>query len=229
MTSDHDNTPPTGVDLEILARDIQAINSSDAVVAFFARLGFNTSARPKTSPASLGIAAEGTIRPIKRVELLAATMAYCVYLFELTSVTVTHPRALARSFKNRAGDQLLVLTSDYDTLDFVLLERYLPADEASPTPMTQKQASRRLRVLTVNRRNPTTVQIRVLRRFTWTGLWLLLKVLARARMVDTCPRSAGSSVSSCRCIIRNTNRRTCPAVFRAEGAHRDSNAERAER
>ena len=77
MTSDHDNTPPTGVDLEILARDIQAINSSDAVVAFFARLGFNTSARPKTSPASLGIAAEGTIRPIKRVELLATTKAYC--------------------------------------------------------------------------------------------------------------------------------------------------------
>src|SRR5206468_2518669 len=42
------------------------------------------------------------------------------------------------------------------------------ADEAGATPMTQKQVSRRPRVLTVNRRNATPVQLRVLRRFTWT-------------------------------------------------------------
>ena len=66
------------------------------------------------------------------------------------------------------GDQLLVLTSDYETIDFVLLEKYLPADEGVATPMTQKQASRRPRVLTVNRRNATAIQLRVLRRFTWT-------------------------------------------------------------
>lgn len=171
MPSHDDDILTTGLDLEILARDIQAINSADAVAAFFARLGYNTNARLKTSPATLGITAEGTTRPIRNVELLADHEGLLqIYLFELTSVTVTHTRHLARAFRNRVGEQLIVLTSDYETLDFVLLERYLPTDEASATPMTQKQVSRRPRVLTVNRRNPTPVQIRVLRRFTWTEL-----------------------------------------------------------
>ncbi len=41
----------------------------------------------------------------------------------LKSVTVAHTRALARAFRHRAGNFLLVLTSDYETIDFVLLER----------------------------------------------------------------------------------------------------------
>src|ERR1035438_3623769 len=164
-----DDILPSGLDLEILSRDIQAISSADAVAAFFARLGYNTNARLKQTPANLGMAAEGTSRPIRNVELIADHEGFLqVYLFELTSVTVTHTRALARAFKNRVGDQLLVLTSDYETLDFVLLEKYLPADESGATPMTQKQVSRRPRVLTVNRRNASPVQLRVLRRFTWT-------------------------------------------------------------
>jgi len=39
MTGHDDSVPPTGLDLEILARDIQAINGADAVTAFGARLG----------------------------------------------------------------------------------------------------------------------------------------------------------------------------------------------
>lgn len=165
----HDDILPASLDLEILSRDIQAISSADAVAAFFARLGYNTNARLKQTPANLGMAAEGTSRPIRNVELIADHEGFLqVYLFELSSVTVTHTRALARAFKNRVGDQLLVLTSDYESLDFVLLEKYLPADESGATPMTQKQVSRRPRVLTVNRRNASPVQLRVLRRFTWT-------------------------------------------------------------
>ena len=33
----------------------------------------------------------------------------------------------ARAFRNRTGNYLLVLTSDYEDVDFVLLERVLPA------------------------------------------------------------------------------------------------------
>ena len=35
----HDDILPTGLDLEIRSRDIQAISSANAVAAFFARLG----------------------------------------------------------------------------------------------------------------------------------------------------------------------------------------------
>ena len=164
-----DETLPARLDAEIQSRDVQAISSADAIAAFFARLGYNTNARLKQTPANLGMAAEGTIRPIRNVELIADHEGFLqVYLLELSSVTVTHTRALARAFRNSVGDQLLVLTNDYETLDFVLLEKYLPADEGVATPMTQKQASRRPRVLTVSRRNATAIQLRVLRRFTWT-------------------------------------------------------------
>jgi len=50
MTSDQDNTPPTGVDLEILARDIQSINSADAVVGFFRAPGLQYERSPENEP-----------------------------------------------------------------------------------------------------------------------------------------------------------------------------------
>jgi hypothetical protein len=57
----HDDIRPTGLDLEILSRDIQTISSANAVAAFFARLGYNTNVRLKQTPANLGMVAEGTI------------------------------------------------------------------------------------------------------------------------------------------------------------------------
>jgi len=78
---------------------------------------------------------------------------------------MTATQGLARSLRNRIGNYLLVLTDDYERIDFVLLERSLPV---SSIPMATKQVSVRPRILTVNRRNPTQVQLRVLRRFTFT-------------------------------------------------------------
>lgn len=91
-----------------------------------------------------------------------------VYLVELTSVTVAATQGLARVLRNRAGNYLLVLTDDYDRLDFVLLERTLPAPPT--TAMATRQVSVRPRILTINRRTITqnSVQLRVLRRFTYT-------------------------------------------------------------
>src|SRR5262249_8250527 len=98
-------------DIEVGRDDIQVISSADAVAAFFARLGYGTDIRIPQTPANLGITAEGTARPIKKIELIADQEGFFqVYLFELTSVTVAHTRALARAFRNRAGHYLLVLT-----------------------------------------------------------------------------------------------------------------------
>jgi len=59
------------IDIELDPHDIQALNSADAVAAFFARLGYNTDVRTLQTANNLGITAEGTTRPIKKIELIA--------------------------------------------------------------------------------------------------------------------------------------------------------------
>jgi hypothetical protein len=155
-------------DADLSDRDIQALSSADAVTAFFARLGYDTSARTVQTPGNLGIATEGTLAPIRRIELIADREAlFQVYLFELKSVTVSHTRALARAFRNRAGNFLLVLTSDYERLDFVVLERFLPP-AAPGSSIGERQVGIRPRALTVERRHAGRRALRVLKRLTWT-------------------------------------------------------------
>ncbi|MFH1742804.1 MAG: Eco57I restriction-modification methylase domain-containing protein, partial [bacterium] len=69
---------------------------------------------------------------------------------------------------NRAGNYLLVLTNDYERIDFVLLEKYLPTSSRNGMTIGTQQVGVRARSLTVNRRDPNRVQLRVLRRFTYT-------------------------------------------------------------
>ncbi len=115
------------LDIDLTHQDILGLSRPDAIAAFFARLGYNTNARTPQTPGNLGITAEGTVRPIKKIELIADQESlFQVYLFDLQNVTVAHTRALARAFRNRAGNYLLILTNDYERLDFVFLERELP-------------------------------------------------------------------------------------------------------
>lgn len=155
-------------DLDLTGRDIQSLSSADALTAFFARLGYDTNARTVQTPGNLGIGTEGILRPIKRTELISDREGlFQVYLFELANVTVAHTRALARAFRNRAGNFLLVLTSDYERLDFVLLERFLPPAAPGGT-ISERQVGIRPRTLTVERRNADRRTLRVLKRLTWT-------------------------------------------------------------
>ena len=155
-------------DVDLTGRDVQELAGADALAALFAKLGYRTNSRTVQTPGNLGITAEGTLKPIKRIELLADQEGlFQVYLFELSSVTVAHTRLLARAFRNRAGNFLLVLTSDYERLDFVLLERFLPPAPESGT-IGEKQVGIRPRTLTVERRKPIRRELRVLRRLTWT-------------------------------------------------------------
>ena len=153
-------------DIELGYADIQALSDADAVAAFFERLGYNTSVRRVQTPANLGITADSTLRPIKKIELLADQEGLLqVYLFELRSVTVAHTRAIANAFRLLAGNYLLVLTSDYERLDFVLLERE-PTGPGSGIGAPQVKV--RPRTLTVERLKPERPHLRVLRRFTFT-------------------------------------------------------------
>ena len=157
-------------DKDISKAELQTLATRDGVAAFFAALSYRTDSRQTQTVSAMGIAAGALSRQIRHIERIAVhddgAEPLDLYLIELTSVTVAATQALARSLRNRAGNYLLVLTDDYERLDFVLLERSLPSSTTST--MTTRQVAVRPRILTVDRRNPSQVQIRVLRRFTYT-------------------------------------------------------------
>jgi hypothetical protein len=154
-------------DLALTREQIQGLSSAEALAAFFARLGYPAEARLPMTTEALGLSSD-LARAVRNIERLTSVEegALEIYLFELKSVTVGHTRALARAFRDRAGNYLLVLTDDYQRLDFVLLERVLP--EGNGRGIGRKGITLRPRVLTVDRRNPDKVSLRVLRRFTFT-------------------------------------------------------------
>ncbi len=152
-------------DRPLTPADVQSLSSADGLARFFAQMGYPDEARLPMTPQALGLA-QGLVNAIRRVERITTIDDVLqIYLFELTSVTVAHTRALARAFRDRSGDFLLILTTTYETLDFVLLERRIPglSDGAASLRVTVRP-----RVLSVNRRDPGRVALRVLRRFTFT-------------------------------------------------------------
>jgi Eco57I restriction-modification methylase len=155
-------------DRDLKPSDILSLSDRDGVVGFFASLGYQVDRPVVQTPQAIGITAETLQRQIRHIERVAdhehGTLQ--VYLVELRSVTQASLQGLARAFRNRAGQYLLVITSDYEELDFVLLERVLP--EARDHGLGTRQVGVRPRTLTVNRRNPGPVELRVLRRFTFT-------------------------------------------------------------
>src|SRR6266567_5396520 len=162
-------------DYELSREDIQLLSSRDALAAFFAKLGYDTNDRLVQNVAAMGFTSDNLKSAITHIERLASQDArmFEVYLFELKSVTVTTTQKIVRDLRNRPGDYLLVLTDDYQRLDFVLVERYStefskPQETFGLSPASNKQVGVRPRILTVNRRKPDDVALRVLRRFSYT-------------------------------------------------------------
>jgi hypothetical protein len=163
-------------DYELSREDIQDLSNRDAIAAFFAKLGYNTNERLLQNAAAMGFGSELLKSAITSIERLASEDGGLleVYLVELKSVTVAVTRALAQAFRNLSVlHPLLVLTDDYQHLDFVLVERYTASSlqestiPGLPTPLT-RQVGVRPRVLTINRLKPSDVELRVLRRFSYT-------------------------------------------------------------
>ncbi len=166
-------------DYDLTREDIQLLSNRDALTAFFAKLGYDTNARLVQNAAAMGFSSDNLRPAITHIERLASQDArmFEVYLFDLKAVTVTITQAIVRGFRNRPGDYLLVLTDNYERLDFVLVERY-SAGSARTQALSNstglltsapKQVGVRPRVLTVNRRKPDEIDLRVLRRFSYTG------------------------------------------------------------
>src|SRR5579859_3488424 len=146
-------------DYELSREDIQLLSSRDALAAFFAKLGYDTNDRLVQNITAMGFTSDNLKSAITHIERLASQDArmFEVYLFELKSVTVANTQGIVRAFRNRPGDYMLLLTDDFQRLDFVLVERYTseftktqsPAS-FSLAPPVSKQVGIRPRVLTVN-------------------------------------------------------------------------------
>lgn len=155
--------------IEVTKSHIVELASADDIVGFFAKLRYNTNARVKQTPSYLlNTSSEDVFRQINKVELIANQDDLLqVYLFELKTVTVAITQAIAKALRNVPSNILMVLTSsDYERVDFVLLEKLLPK-EAKRGP-GGKQIGVMPRVLSVKRRNPQEKELKILRRLAYT-------------------------------------------------------------
>jgi len=119
-------------DKEVTRQQIQSLNDLEAITAFFACLGYDTNSRIQQGPANLEITSETIQRQIKRIERIADQQGLLsVYLVEMTSVTVAGIQGIIRPLRNRAGQYLFVLTSDYEQIDFVLMQSITPGGEGT--------------------------------------------------------------------------------------------------
>lgn len=146
--------------------DVQTASSPGGLQQFLARLGYNVSDPVDQTAASLGIA-ERVQHQILRARRVAAQReapgvppALEVYAFEVIALTADLRKAVVSSFRDKPANVLLILTTrDYDPLDFVLAQKSL---RQSRGPGGQVAVSHQL--LSVDRRNPSRVHLRVLER-----------------------------------------------------------------
>lgn len=115
---------PHTTDLDVTTREVVELASADAITAFLARLGYDTGDRALLSPEAVGLAGESA-SAIKRIELLSKDPE------DFLRVVFAQPRSLTAKVRNdlvrvlgRSNlDHLLVLASDFDTLEFVFLDK----------------------------------------------------------------------------------------------------------
>ena len=117
-------------DVQLTAGDIDVLENAEQVVHFFAHLGYDVDQNIALDHTSLGMDSEDLRQQIRSIHLIGKDPEdeeIVIYLFEVRSVTVALTQTLARRFRERPESALLVLTKDYETLDFVLVERELAA------------------------------------------------------------------------------------------------------
>jgi hypothetical protein len=158
-------------DVPLNASNIRQLENADEIAHFFAKLRYDVDQRTNIPDyAVLGMGNEDMRQHIHKIELIGKDPIdgdISIYLFEMRSVTAKLRNDIARRFRERPENAILVLTKDYEELEFVLLERVVSRSQSRRT--TLKQAIRPI-PLTVNRLNPQSnpVALRVLKRFTFT-------------------------------------------------------------
>ncbi|MCB9451455.1 MAG: Eco57I restriction-modification methylase domain-containing protein [Anaerolineaceae bacterium] len=148
---------------------IRQLENADRVAGLFHNLRYDITERTNIPDYTvLGMSGEDMRQLIHKIELIGKDPAdgdIVIYLFEVRSVTAKLRNDIARRFRERPENALLVLTKDYQELEFVLLERVVSKSQSRRAAL--KQAIRPI-PLTINRLNPDPIALRVLKRFTFT-------------------------------------------------------------
>ncbi len=156
-------------DEQLTANDIRQLENADEIAHLFARLRYNVDRRINIPNYDvLGLGSDDLRQHIHRIEQIGTDPVdgdIIIYLFEVRSVTAKLRNDIARRFRERPENALLVLTKDYEELEFVFLERAVARSQSRVQAL--KQTIRPV-PLTVNRFNPDPVKLRVLKRFTFT-------------------------------------------------------------
>jgi len=154
-------------DLDLTTRDIVELTSSDAIASFLTERHYPTNRRKPLSASALGLTSE-TADGIRHMELLAEDdeQFLRVIFVQLRSITAKARYELVRNLGNRDGDHLLILTKDFEVLEFVLIDketrrRHGPGGGPGVRVFP--------RIVTVIRKASTNLDRRILRRLTWTG------------------------------------------------------------
>ena len=149
--------------------DIRQLENADEITHFFAKLCYGVDERTNIPDyAVLGMGSADMRQHIHKIELIGKDPEdgdISIYLFEVRSVTAKLRHDIARRFRERPENALLVLTQDYEELEFVLLERVISRSQSRRAAL--RQAIRPI-PLTVNRLHPDPIALRVLKRFTFT-------------------------------------------------------------
>ncbi len=154
-------------DEPLIASDIQQLQNADEIARFFTKLRYDVKIRHSIPLGTTGYANTDDLKKeIRHHEVIAtdADKDICIYLFEVRSVTAKLRNRLADGFRLTSDEKVLfILTADYEEIEFVYLKRTL-----EKTKRKDRKPTIRPIPLTVNRQNPDSVALRVLKRFTFT-------------------------------------------------------------
>lgn len=158
---------PHATDLPLAPPDIAALASVDAVAAFLARLGYDTQNRKQLTAEAIGLAGESA-GAVKHIELLAEDVEgfFRVAFVHQRSLTAKSRNDLARVLGRANTDHLLILTADFSTIEFVLLDKRR-REQRGPAGVVRVQVVPL--VFAVDRKSVSSKELRTLRRLTWTS------------------------------------------------------------
>lgn len=153
-------------DVNVSSQRISQLTSPDAVAAFFTELGYDTERRSELSPEAIGLSGDAAAA-IQRIEVLCEDDEgfLRVAFVKLRSLTAKSRNDLTRVLGRTNIEHLLVLASDFATIEFVLIhkqrrESRAPGRAASIQPIPL--------MIALDRKAPSTKELRAIRRFTWT-------------------------------------------------------------
>jgi hypothetical protein len=154
-------------DIDLKPGDIRDLTSADAVAGFLSMLGYDTAARTALTPESIGLSGDSAAA-IRDLELLSEDVDgfLRVVFVRLRSLTAKARNDLARVMGRTNVDHLLILTSDFGILEFVLLDK---RKRETRGPGAQVRVQVVPLSMAVERKSPGNKELRALRRFTWTS------------------------------------------------------------